>query len=266
MAESEIDYRVCDRVGVLRLNRPERRNAMTLGMVDRIAEIILQARTDERVNVLVLTGAGNAFCSGVDLSILTPGKSGLTASPLEIKTTLSEHVHRVAHAIEDFDKPLIAAVNGPAVGAGMDLALMADMRIASSSATFVEGYIRVGLVPGAGGCHFLPRVVGYAKAIELLLTGDAVDAAEAQAIGLVNRLVPDEELERETAAFAARLAGVSPLAARMIKRATRQSERLELRASLDMISSHMGIVTATADASEALSAMRERRNPVFQGR
>ncbi len=152
-----------------------------------------------------------------------------------------------------------------AVGAGLDMALMCDIRFAARSARMSEGYIRVGLVPGDGGCYFLPRLVGPAKALELLLTGDPVDGEEAARIGMVNRVCDDAELLDTTYAFAGRLAAVSPVAAAMIKRTVYQAERMDLRASLDLISSHMAIVQSTADYAEAQAAFTERRPARFIG-
>src|SRR5581483_5158011 len=149
-------------------------------MIDAWAAALAGARTDGDVRVVVLTGAGDGFCSGVDLGRYDPGSAEPT--PLERKRTLTDRIHRVAYALEDLDKPVIAAVNGVAVGAGMDMALMCDIRLAARSARFSEGYIRVGLVPGDGGCYYLPRLVGTAKALELLLTGDFVDGEEAAAL------------------------------------------------------------------------------------
>jgi enoyl-CoA hydratase/carnithine racemase len=168
--------------------------------------------------------------------------------------------------MDDFDKPTIAAVNGAAVGAGMDMALMCDMRVAARSARFSEGYINVGLVPGDGGCYDLPRLVGMGRALELLLTGDFVDAVEAERIGLVNRVVEDEALLDETNALARKLAAASPIALRMIKRATYQSARVDLRTALDLVSSHFGVVSTTDDHAEAMAATRERRAPEFKDR
>jgi enoyl-CoA hydratase/carnithine racemase len=211
---------------------------------------------------LILTGVGDVFCSGGDLEALSTGEP----TTYERKTFLTDHVHRVVLALEDLDKPVIAAVNGAAVGAGMDMALMCDMRFAARSARFSEGYVRVGLVPGDGGAYFLPRLVGPAKALELLLTGDFVDAAEAHRIGLVNRLYEDEDLMRETRLFTERLAAGPPLVVRMIKRTVYQSARSDLRTSLDLVSSHMAVVQSTRDSKEALSAFVERREPEFEGR
>lgn len=263
---SDVDYAVAGKVGHLRLNRPERRNALTVEMIDKIAAVAQEARTDPEVRVLVISAAGDGFCSGIDLAVLKPAERGLAAPPLEIKQILTDHIHRVAYALEDLGKPTIAAVNGAAVGAGMDLSLMCDMRVAGRSARFAEIYIRAGLVPGAGGCHYLPRVVGRAKALELLLTGDFVDAEEAMRIGLVNRVVEDADLQQEVMVLAQRLAAASPIAASAIRRATYQSERADLRTSLDMISSHLAVISSTADVSEALNAINERRPAVFTGR
>jgi enoyl-CoA hydratase/carnithine racemase len=263
---ADLEYRVADGVGTIVLNRPARKNAFTMEMIDTWASILVAARTDPDVRVIVVTGAGDAFCSGVDLGRYGTGGARGAQSPLERKKTLTERIHRIAYALEDLDKPVIAAVNGVAVGAGMDMALMCDMRLAARSARFSEGYIRVGLVPGDGGCYYLPRLVGIAKALELLLTGDFIGAEEAGRLGIVNHVVDDDALPAATAELAGKLAAAPPVAVAMIKRATYQSARADLRTALDLISSHMGIVTSTEDSAEALAAFRERRQPVFHGR
>jgi enoyl-CoA hydratase/carnithine racemase len=258
---------VADGVGTILLNRPHRKNAFTLDMIDRWAEILRDARTDPAVRVVVVTGAGDAFCSGVDLGPIR----GDTApqhrpTPLERKETLTERIHRVPLALEDLDKPVIAALNGVAVGAGMDMALMCDMRLASRSATFCESYIRVGLVPGAGGLYYLPRLVGKSKALELFLTGEFVDAEEALRIGLVNHVYDDAALLDETYALASRIAAGPPISTRIIKRALYQSSDVDLATALDLASSHMGVVQSTRDSAEALAAFTERRPAKYEGR
>jgi enoyl-CoA hydratase/carnithine racemase len=258
---ADIEWSLADGIGTIRLNRPERKNAFTFEMVDAWAELVRDARTDDDVRVLVLTGAGDAFCSGGDLDVLSDRPSALSQ-----KRNIFDRVQRVALAMEDLDKPTIAAVNGPAVGAGMDMALMCDLRIAARSARFAESYVNVGLVPGDGGCYYLPRIVGMGKALELLLTGDFVDAGEAERIGLVNRVVDDAALVEETYALAAKLAAKSPIALRMIKRTTYLSARTDLRTALDLVSSHFGVVAVTEDAREALAAFRERRPAAFHER
>ena len=259
---ADLEYRVENGVGTILLNRPEKKNAFTLEMLHRWAEIYREARTDDDVGAIILTGAGDAFCSGGDLGGLAPSDP----TPYERKAFLTDHVHRVIYALEELDKPVIAAVNGAAVGAGMDMSLMCDMRFAARSARFSEGYVRVGLVPGDGGAYFLPRLVGTAKALELLLTGDFMDAVEAHRVGIVNRVYEDEELAEETRRFAERLAAGPPLVTRMIKRTVYQSVRSDLRTSLDLVSSHMAIAQSTEDSKEALSAFLEKREPEFRGR
>ena len=259
---ADLEYTIENRVGTILLNRPDRKNAFTVEMIDRWAEILREARTDDSVGAIVLTAAGDAFCSGAELGTLAPGEP----TPYDRKAFLTDHIHRIAYALEDLDKPVIAAVNGAAVGAGMDFALMCDMRFAARSARFSEGYIRVGLVPGDGGAYYLPRLVGPAKALELLLTGDFIDATEAERIGVINRVCEDDELRDETREFAERLAAGPPLITQIIKRSVYQSARSDLRTSLDLISSHMGIVQSMEDSHEAFNAFREKRDPHFKGR
>jgi enoyl-CoA hydratase/carnithine racemase len=258
---ADLEYTVADGIGTILLNRPHRKNAFTIEMIDQWARILVEARTDPDVRVIVLTGAGDAFCSGVDLSSM----DGERPSPLQRKEHLTDHIHRIPYALEDLDKPVIAAINGVAVGAGMDMALMCDMRIIARSARLSEGYIRVGLVPGDGGCYYLPRLVGQAKALELLLTGDFIGAEEAARIGIANHVVDDDELPAATSRLARKLADAPPVAVRTIKRAVYQSARADLRTALDLISSHMSVVTSTQDSAEALAAFREKRPGRYVG-
>jgi enoyl-CoA hydratase/carnithine racemase len=258
---ADLEYTVADGIGTILLNRPHRKNAFTIEMIDQWARILVEARTDPEVRVIVLTGAGDAFCSGVDLSSM----DGERPSPLQRKEHLTDHIHRVPYALEDLDKPVIAAINGAAVGAGMDMALMCDMRIIARSARLSEGYIRVGLVPGDGGCYYLPRLVGQAKALELLLTGDFIGAEEAARIGIANHVVDDDDLIAATTRLARKLADAPPVAVRTIKRAVYQSARADLRTALDLISSHMSVVTSTQDSAEALAAFREKRPGRYVG-
>lgn len=258
---ADLEYAVENGVGTILLNRPSRKNAFTTEMVDEWARVLRGARTDGSVGAIIVTGAGDAFCSGGELTGLAPGAEGRTT--YERKAFLTDHVHRVAYALEDLDKPVIAAVNGVAVGAGMDMALMCDMRFLARSARMSEGYIKVGLVPGDGGAYWLPRLVGTAKAMELLLTGDFVHAEEAHRIGLANRVYDDAELMDETRRFAERLAAGPPRITRMIKRAVYQSARSDLRTSLDLISSHMAVAQSMQEHAEAFNAFREGRPPSF---
>ncbi|WP_131737962.1 enoyl-CoA hydratase/isomerase family protein [Actinomadura roseirufa] len=259
---ADLEYTVRDGIGTILLNRPHVKNAFTLGMIDEWEKALRSARTDPAVRVVVVTGAGDAFCSGIDLDAFTAEATG----PLALKSLLNDRIHRVALAVEDLDKPLIAAVNGIAVGAGMDMALMCDIRLLARSARLSEGYIRIGLVPGDGGCYYLPRLVGMAKALELLWTGDFVDADEARRIGLADHVHADEDFARAWRRYAGRLAAQPPINVQMIKRAAYQSARADVRTALDLISSHMAVVHSTHDSAEAMAAFRAGRAPVFEGR
>ncbi|WP_406457455.1 enoyl-CoA hydratase-related protein [Streptomyces sp. NBC_00876] len=259
---ADLEYTVRDGIATILLNRPERKNAFTIDMVHAWADALTDAQRDPEVRVIVVTGAGGSFCSGVDLSAF----KGEKRAPLGEKELLTQNVHRVALALEDIDKPVIAAVAGPAVGAGMDMALLCDLRFAGRGARFCEGYIKVGLVPGDGGCWLLPRAVGTSTALRMLWTGDFVGAEEALRIGLVDEVHEDEDLMDAVYAYAARLAERPPVAIRTIKRAVRQGARHDLRTALDLISSHMAVITSTEDSQEAFEAFQEKRPGVFNGR
>lgn len=261
----ELQWSVSEGVAAIRLNRPHARNAFTFEMIREWVRLLREAKRDDAVRVIVLTGTGDkAFCSGVDLSSISNANPNLT--PLERKSQLHDEIHEVSHALADLDKPVIASINGVAVGAGLDMALMCDLRIMSTSARVSEGYVKVGLTPGDGGAYYLPRIVGTSKALELLLTGDFIDADEALRIGLVNRLASPETLAEETLRFARSIADHPPVTVRMIKRATYQSADVDRRTALDMISSHFAVVAATEDAAEALAAMKDKRPPHYVGK
>lgn len=189
---ADLEYTVDDGIATILLNRPHRKNAFTLAMLDDWAEALRSARADPAVRVVLVTGAGGAFCAGVDLDDFA--EIGSTLARQEV---LTQRVHRVAAAALELDKPLIAAVDGVAVGAGMDMALACDIRLASGRARFSEAYVRVGLIPGDGGAHLLPRIVGQARALELLWTGRFVEADEALQLGLVLSVHSPEALAEE---------------------------------------------------------------------
>lgn len=255
-------YEIKSGVATITLNRPERRNAFNSEMIDLWVDALQDARTNDAVNVIVLTGAGQAFCSGGDVEGMAYDAQ---ATGLQHKQWL-EQIHRVPLTLETIDKPVIAAMNGPAVGAGLDMAFMCDLRFAAQGARFAEGYVKVGLISGDGGTYFLPRLVGVAKALELLWTGDFIDAEEAYRIGLVNRVVPGDRLMAEVNELAERLASGPTIALRTIKRAVYQGLRMDLRTHLDLISSHMGFIRQTEDQREGARAFLEKRAPRFQGR
>lgn len=254
------------RVVLARLNRPEKKNAQSEEMLSLLCQALRDANADAGVSCFVLTGAGDAFCSGGDLGRRANDPSGAAPTPLERMDRLHSVTHNVARAVEEFEKPLIAAVNGAAVGAGMDMALMCDIRFAGRSARLSEGYVRVGLLPGNGACYFLPRIVGTARALELLWTGDFVAADEALELGLVSRVYDDDALLDETMAFATRIAEGPPVQQREIKKLLYQSLHTDLRTSLRAVSAHMAVIQSTDDYREAIAAFKERRKPVYQGK
>lgn len=264
---AELEWTVSDYVGLITLNRPEKRNALTDGMIQQCVARLDDARTDDDVRVIVITGAGEAFCAGGDVSSMRQGDHpSISRSPQAYaRAHLQGGVQRIPLAIEALDKPVIAAVNGAAVGAGMDLALMCDLRFLATTARLSEGYIRAGLIPGDGGCYFLPRLVGSAKALELLLTGDFVDASTALELGIANRLCTPEELLPQAIEFARRIAASPPIHVQLIKRNVYASANLSLRDSLELAASHMAVVRSMNDSREALAALREKRPGRYHG-
>jgi len=253
--ESDILLRRRGAVATIVLNRPARLNAFTLAMIDRWHAALETLRTDATCRVIVLTGAGRGFCSGADFTDMLPPDD-----PAAKKSALWDRVHRIPLLLEDVDKPVIAMINGPARGAGLDMALMCDLRVIAASATVAEPYVSLGMVPGDGGGYYLPRLVGVPRALELFWTGDVVDGPQAERIGLANHCVADDELEGFTYALAERIAAQPAEAVRLTKRTVMQGMRLDVRAALDLVSSHMAVVEATVESRDALLRHREPTN------
>ncbi|HEV7914858.1 MAG TPA: enoyl-CoA hydratase-related protein, partial [Albitalea sp.] len=243
-------------VGTLTLNRPDRLNAFDLVMVDAWHAALERAESDERVKVVVLTGAGRAFCAGGDFAEMAKFSE---LDSLGRKNFLYRHVHRIALTIERMDKPLIAAINGAARGAGCDMALMCDIRLMAQSATLAESYIDVGLIAGDAGAWFLPRLIGTARALELFWTGRVVRADEAERIGMVNRVVPDAELMAATHELARTIAAKPRQAVGFFRRTVYQSQTMPLATHLDMVSSHMAVIEDTPEHRAGIEAFRRRQ-------
>ena len=220
-----------------------------------------KARARNRAPV-VLTGTGRGFCSGGDVRRMGE-RHREGESAFERKTAVHERIHRIPRLLEDLDKPYIVAINGIATGAGLDMALMGDIRFAAASARMAETYIRVGLIAGDGGTWFLPRLVGMAKALELLWTGEFVDAAEADAHRPRQQGSAGRRAHAHTYDFARKLAAQPSLTLRLMKRAVYQGMRMDLRGALDMVSSHLGVISTTNDHREAVAAFNEKRAPKF---
>jgi len=242
-------------VATLTLNRPERSNAFTLAMITEWREALLAAERDPNVKVIVLTGAGKAFCAGGDAGAMA-GRADEGA--IAQKDFLWRNVHTIALTLERLDKPIIAAVNGAARGAGLDMALMCDIRLIAESATVAESYINLGLVAGDGGSWLLPRLVGIDRALEICWTGEVIAAREALDLGLVTHVVPDGELMNATLELARRIAGQPQDAVRMFKRAIYQGLSMPFSAHLDMISSHVTVLRDTPEHRQRVLALSQK--------
>lgn len=246
-----------DAVLTVTLARPERKNALNTRMADELQELLLATASDEAVRVVVLTGAGDAFCSGADLSDLKADGHGLAHM---------RGLHRLAQALHDLPQPTIARINGIAAGAGLNLALGCDLTVASSEARFSVIFARRGLSTDFGGAWLLPRLVGLHKAKELALLADVLPMAEAERLGLVNRVVAPDELDAAVAEWAQRLAAGPPIALTQTKQMLNRSVETSWTDLLDAEGTAQTVNFGTEDTAEAMSAFFEKRDPVFRGR
>lgn len=250
----------------LTLNEPATRNAISDGIITGLVEQVQRINADMSVACVILTGAGEGFSSGGNIKEMRDKQGFFAGTPAEIRRAYWNGVQQIPLAIYGLEVPCIAAVNGAAVGAGCDLSLMCDIRIAARSAVFAESFMRVGLVSGDGGAWFLPRIVGASKAYELTFTGDFVDAEEAVRIGLASRVVDDADLMTETMKLASRIAANPTHSLRLTKRLLRDSQQVSLPIALELASSAQALVQHTHDQHEAVLAFTEKRKPNFQHR
>lgn len=262
MKEPHVLYEVKGHIAVITLNRPEAKNAFSPEMIRLWQEYLEKAKQDDAIRAIIVTGNGDTFCSGGDIRDMAEGK----LKSWDMKQFLWDGVHRIVLTLEDLDKPVIAAINGAAMGAGMDMAIMCDLRVCSEKAKLAESYIMMGLVPGDGGAYFLPRVAGLPKALELLLTGDVINAEEALRLGIVNKVTSHDRLMSEAMKLAEKIAARPPLAIRMTKRAVYQGLTNTLRSHLDYISSQISLLSETKDHQEAARSFLEKRKPKFEGK
>lgn len=249
-------------VAIVTLNRPEKLNALSGVMLTELPKVLEDIQGDSDVRVMVLTGAGRGFCSGADTSILSATGEGRSSIDSVTERLLGPWVL----SMRDMPKPIIAAVNGVALGVGFSLALACDIRIASDNARFSMMFVRWGLIPGCGATYFLPRTVGHSKACELMFTGEIFDAREAERIGLVSRVVPHDELMGVTKELAKRIAGGPPIAVGFIKRAIYKGIEGDLASQLEFETYAQGICFQTEDHREAGRAFMEKREAKFRGR
>jgi 2-(1,2-epoxy-1,2-dihydrophenyl)acetyl-CoA isomerase len=246
-------------VATLTLDRPESLNALTVPIKVALREALESIDRHRAVRAVILTGAGRAFCAGQDLA----ERESPDAAPLDVE--VRERFNPIIRAIRSMGQPVIAAVNGVAAGAGASLTFACDLRIAAEEARFVLAFGRIGLIPDSGATWFLPRLVGPAKAAELALVGEPLDAAEALRLGLVSNVVPGDRLLDEARAMASRLAEGAPLALALTKEALQRSSTIDLDEALEGEAKLQGIAGASADHVEGLAAFKEKRPPRFSG-
>jgi enoyl-CoA hydratase/carnithine racemase len=255
-----------DGVVTLTLNRPELRNPISdREMIEALLAALTRLDDDENARVAILTGAGKGFSSGGNVKDMLPGGALNTGDAVKTRRGYKNGIQRLPLAFRKLEVPVIAAVNGAAIGAGCDLACMCDLRIAGESARFAESFVKLGLIAGDGGSWLLPRVVGWSKAAEMALTGDMIDAQEALACGLVSRVVPDAELMDAARALALRIAANPAHAVRMTRRLLWESRDFPLETVLEMAAAMQAAAHATADHEEAVAAFLEKRQPRFAG-
>ena len=266
MSEPVVLIEVANRIATVTLNEPGRRNPVTgNGMISGLLDAFDQAQRNAEVSVMILTGADPAFCAGGDIKEMADRESVFRKDPLAVADSYTNGIQRVPLALYNLDIPTIAAVNGPAVGAGCDLAMMCDMRVASERAKFGEVFLNLGIIPGDAGSWFLLRRLGYQKAAELTFTGRMVGSEEALELGMVLEVVPHGDLMARARERAAVIAAKPPRAVRVAKRLMRNAERMDLPDFLNTAAAYLALMHHTKDHHEALAAFLEKRNPMFLG-
>jgi enoyl-CoA hydratase/carnithine racemase len=248
----------------LTMNEPETRNALTgNNAADEFVSICKEIDSNKKIKAIILTGIGSVFSAGGNLKDMKKMLDDDLSSEA-IRESYRQGIQRIPLALYNLEVPTIAAVNGPAIGAGCDLACMCDIRIASHNASFAESFVKVGIIPGDGGAWFLPRVVGMSKAAEMSFTGDKVNAEEALRIGLISQLTTPETLLTEANSLAERISANPSLVLRMTKKLLREGQRQDLASLLELSANLQSIAHKTADHHEAVNAFLEKRNPKFQ--
>ena len=254
-------------IAVITLNRPDRMNAVIDQSYADLYDALVDAENDEAVRVVVLTGAGRAFCAGADFSPEEDSKRAAAwANPVAIRLHLKAGPQKVIGKLYGLSKPTIAMVNGAAAGLGLDFALACDIRVGSDKSRFRVGFTRMGIVPGDGGAWLLPRVIGLPKALQLTFTADLVEADEAYRLGLLNELVKHEELEPKTMALARKIAQGPPLAIRMDKMLLHSGMDTDLNTAMELAAFAQGVCLTSEDHKEAVAAFQEKREPFFKGK
>lgn len=248
------------------LDNPEQSNAISLDMVASLTQVLKYADFDSDVRVMVITGAGSAFCAGGDVKAMEQKTGMFQGESNELRLRYMQGIQQIPLVMESLSTPVIAMVQGPAIGAGCDLAMMCDLRIGSEKAKFGETFVKLGLVPGDGGSYFLQRVIGYSKAMQMSLTGDIHGGAEAYEMGLMNYFVSDADLRAETEKLATKIAGNAPIAVQMTKKLMKVAQHSDLQTVLDLAAGYQGITQRTEDHFAALTAMKQKSQATFEGK
>lgn len=255
-----------DGVCILTLNRPETRNPISdSDTIAALEDAVVMINRDHAIRAVVLTGAGSAFSSGGNVKHMQDREGMFGGTPAQLREGYRNGIQRIPRALYHCEVPTIAAVNGPAIGAGCDLALMCDMRIASDNARFAESFVKVGIIPGDGGAWLLPRAIGMSRACEMAFTGDAIDATTALAWGLVSQVVAPDQLMHAALALARRITVNPPDVLRMTKKLLREGQHSSLESLLELSAAMQALAHHTRDHQEAVNAMLARRPPVFTG-
>ena len=260
MTDEAVTTNVADNVMTITMNRPDKRNAMNEQLNDELIAALRSARGDEGVRAVVLTGAGKGFCAGADLTLFAQ-----VDRPEFVREYVVDHYKVMMELITTMDKPVIAAVNGSAAGAGASLALACDFRVMAEDANIYQAFIKIGLVPDAGSCWLLARQVGYSKALEIATSGEPVDAAQCAELGLANRVVSNEELLEAATDWATRLAQMPTRAIAMTKRAMHFAMDNDLSKTIEREAEFQARAIQTHDHKEGVSAFLEKRDPEFKG-
>lgn len=267
MAYQEIKLDIAGRIATLTLNLPDSRNPISGPVIiDEIEDACRQVQWNDDVSVMIVTGAGKAFSAGGNVKEMRKRNEDPTVVPIHLREWYRRGIQRIPLAIDNLDVPVIAAVNGPAIGAGCDMAMMADIRIASNKAKFGETFLNLGIIPGDGGSWFLTRQIGYQMAAYLTFTGEVIDAETALKLGMVYKVVEPDDLMQEANALAEVIAGKPPRTLRVAKRLLKQAGRMDLKDFLDVCASNQALAHRTADHKEAIEAFFEKRDPVFSGK
>lgn len=253
-------------IATMTINRPEAMNALgEPGDGDIFADICAQVNANRAIRCVILTGAGKAFSAGGNVKAMQARTGAFAGSPYEVAQGYRTNIHRIARSLFALEAPLIAAVNGPAIGLGCDVACFADIRIASDSAKFGVTFLKLGLIPGDGGAWLLPRTIGMSRAAELLFTGDVIDAPTAAAWGLVSRVVPGEALMEAARALARKIAAQPPQALRLAKLLLRQGQTATYDQILELSAASQALMHHTQDHAEGVAAILEKRDGEFTG-